>query len=72
MTNSEKMAQAIETAKTNYAVAGPACQMWRKSSAIINGHSVQVNIFNSDAPVIWLDRSSEPLTVSEALTRIAA
>lgn len=71
MTNAAKLADTIRTAETNFATAGPACQPWRKALRVINGHRVQVNIFYSDAPIVWLDGSSEPLTVAEALTRIA-
>lgn len=71
MNNEEKLADTIRTAETNFATAGPACQPWRKASRVINGHRVQVNIFYSDAPIIWLDGSSEPLTVTEALVKIA-
>jgi hypothetical protein len=71
MTSSEALNATIETAKTNFATAGPACQAWRKAKRVINGHMVQVNIFNSAEPIVWLDGSSESLTAAEALTRIA-
>lgn len=74
MTNSEKLTQTIETAKTNYATADGSGSPWRKSFRVINDHMVQVNIFGWDtesAPVVWVNKSSEPLTVTEALARIS-
>lgn len=74
MTNSEKMTQTIETARGYVAHPTGAGTAWQRATRVINGHMVQVNIFEFDAsnPVIWLDGSSEPLTVAEALNHIAA
>lgn len=74
MTNTERMAQTIETAKANHANTTGSGLPWRHSVRIINGHRVQANIFGWDtqaAPVMWIDGSTEPLTITDALARIA-
>lgn len=74
MTATETIAQMIETSKlgpiNHWTGSGTP---WRYAVKIINGNHVQANLFGWEGTVqVWLNKSTEPLTIEEAVTRIAA
>lgn len=73
MNATETIVNMIEDSKLAPLNYGPSGEPWRRAIKIINGHHVQTNLFGWDAKVkVWIDKSSEPLTIAEAATRIAA
>jgi hypothetical protein len=74
MNATEAIAKMIEDSKlgpiNHWNAAG---EPWRYSVKIINGHHVQTNLMGwAEELRVWIDRSSEPLTITEAVARIAA
>lgn len=76
MTNSQSIEDTITTARSNNASYNAAGTMIHTSARVINGHMVEVRVtgwsFDTATTVVFVDRSSEPLTVAEATQRISA
>jgi len=74
MNTTETIAKMIEDSKLAPLNYGPSGEPWRRAIKIINGHHVQTNLFGwgEGTLKVWIDKSSEPLTIAEAVTRIAA
>lgn len=53
---------------------GPTGAPWMRSVKIINGFHVQTNVFGwgEGTVKVWLNKSSEPLTIPEAVAKLAA
>lgn len=71
MTTTETLTQMVTEAHRMLPTCGPAGQPWQKRTRVVNGHIVQVNVWDFERVTVEIDKSTEPLTVEEAATRIA-
>jgi len=74
MSITETLVSMIEDSKLAPLNYGPSGAPWRKAVKIINGNHVQTNVFGwgEGTVKVWLNKSSEPLTIEEAVARLAA
>ena len=68
----DKLVELVNCAKkgpNGYTASGTP---WNRSTAIVNGSHVQVNVFgwDMDRVEIWLNKSSEPLSIDDAASRL--
>jgi hypothetical protein len=69
----QTIANTVEAARKSLGSYGRDGSPWRYAIKIVNGHHVQANLFGwgEGTLKVWVDKSTEPLTVAEAAARVS-